>query len=156
MHISDIFYKKTVVASADQHSSAPYGADAEGDAEENINGGGEDLAVLDQQKSFVGEGGKGGEAAAETDLQKQDPARIGAAVLPGESDDKADEKSAEDVDAQSDKGKSFVGNGQKAQKIAAYRSQGAAAAYGNAVPDHEIPFLSVKNKKADTSTARPA
>ena len=70
MQISGVFYKKTVVASADQHPSAPYGTDAKDDAEENINGGGEDSAVLDQQKSFVGEGGKGGETAAETDLQK--------------------------------------------------------------------------------------
>ena len=147
------FIKKRSWPSADQHPSAPYGAGAKGNAEENINGGGEDLAVLDQQKSFVGKGGKGGEAAAEADLQKQDPAGVGAAVFPGKGDDKTDEKSAEDVDAQSDKGKSFVRNGQKAQKIAAYRTQGAAAAYGNAVPDHEIPFLSVKNKKADTFTA---
>ena len=77
-------------------------------------------------------------------------------MFSGKGDNKADEKGAENVDPQSDKGKSFVGNGQKAQKIAAYRAQGTAAAHGNAVPDHEIPFLSVKNKKADTSTARPA
>ena len=154
MYISDIFYKKSVaVLSADQHPPGPHGAGTEENAEENIDGGGKDFAVLNQEKSFVGKGGKGGEAAAEADLQKQDPAGVGAAVFPGKGDDKTDEKSAEDVDAQSDKGKSFVRNGQKAQKIAAYRTQSAAAAHSNAVPDHEIPFLSVKNKKADTFTA---
>ena len=116
MYISDIFYKKSVaVLSADQHPPGPHGAGTEENAEENIDGGGKDFAVLNQEKSFVGKGGKGGEAAAETDLQKQNPAGIGTAVLPGKGDDKADEKSAEDVDPQRNPGDSIVMKGQKPQ-----------------------------------------
>ena len=68
MYISDIFYKKSVaVLSADQHPPGPHGAGTEENAEENIDGGGKDFAVLNQEKSFVGKGGKGREATTKSD-----------------------------------------------------------------------------------------
>lgn len=68
-------------------------------------------------------------------------------MFSGKGDNETDEKSTEEIDEQCDKGKLVGMNGKQPQKIAANGAESAAAANGNAVPQHKAGFLSVENKK---------
>ena len=81
------------------------GKNAEHDAQRDIGKGDGELSVLDERKRFQRKGGECRKAAAYPRLEKEDKARVKAALTPRQTDDGADGETAKDVDSKRSKRK---------------------------------------------------
>ncbi|MPN41451.1 hypothetical protein SDC9_188997 [bioreactor metagenome] len=82
-------------------------------------------------------GGKGGESAADADLEKQQRTRIEHGTAPRSRHDKPEQKGAEHIDAKRDEGKAaFVPDGRETDEITQDRTDKTAETDKEAIENH--------------------